>query len=382
MKFTINYKTFKNITERASAVCAKATSIPVFSCVELVADAENETVTVKAGNLRSFAEIRTNEVSVIESGNGFIDLPFLKRLYKITGEITVSTEGNNIVFNNGKKQSAIYSQNLEPIDFPKVEKVKPAFSVDKAEILDTFSRLSCCLCTNEAKPIHTGFKFGNEVGENYISSLDGYKAMRRTVDWGFRKNLDMVIPSIVAKELPKVSNNKIDETIIVDSNDTHVWFKGRDFTYIIRLLEGNFLDTAKFFSDAEKKAVSFEVAAKEMATIGKEYKEICGFKLPMTFCFTNGKIISVGMNDSYITSDVLNADNKVGIPDNMVWGVNPNHVAEVFGSFGKSDVQIYTDGTRIDLWVICGDDGYKALILPVRLKDTTSVSALSFAQSA
>ena len=59
MKFTIDSAEFKSITERAAVVSNKKGPVVYVTSINLIADAENQKVTIRATNLTSYAQVFT-----------------------------------------------------------------------------------------------------------------------------------------------------------------------------------------------------------------------------------------------------------------------------------------------------------------------------------
>ncbi len=376
MKFTIYSTEFKNITERAAVVCLKKGSPSVTSLL-IIADKENQRVIIKAANMNSYAEIYTDDVRVEEGGKIFVELENVKRLYNVVGEITVEATNNFIKVRSNKKQGEVYAfADLDEIAFPKIVSDK-AFSADKDEMLETFSKLSCCLSGDESRPIFTGFNVAvNNSGVDRvdrIASCDGYRAVMRKVEWNFNPVLNITIPGYIVKELSKVSANKRKENVDVLYNDKFAWFVGTDFTYTTRLLEGKYFDIDKNF-EIGYSTYGFEIPANILFSIAKEYSSFLkGTQIPMYVCYINGKLVTAAMSSHYKTSDVLEAENMHDIPENLRYAMNPMYVKDVLEIFEKDNIVIEADlNNKFTPWFFKGDNGYTGLILPVRPKDDLS----------
>ena len=272
MKFTIDSATFKNITERASAVSNKTGFTVYETSVNLIADAESQKVIVKSTNLNAFAEVFTDNVSVQESGNVFVDVDDLKRLYNIIGDLTVESDGKTLLVRGSKKQGEVCATEQNNMDFPQVDG-EMAFAADKEDMLDTFSKLSCCLESdmNGAKKLFAGFNVADVLCRPRIAALDGYRAAVRVTEWKYRIGLNITVPGYIVKELTKVSANKKTEEITVYASDKHARFVGSDFAYTTRLLKGKYLDIDSLLVLKEQ-TYAFEIAADKLFAVAKEYE--------------------------------------------------------------------------------------------------------------
>ena len=379
MKFVIDSKEFKNVTERASIVCSKK-GLFCLTSLFIIADKENQLITVKATNMDSFAEVYTDYAKVYESGKFYVELENLKRLYNVSGEITVESTENSVKVRSNKKQSEVPTNSSDEIEFPSVKHIG-CFSADKEEMLDTFSKLSCCLSTSDAKKIMTGFNIRN----NHIAACDGYRVAMRDVEWNFANGLNITIPGYVCKELSKVSANKREENIKVfcDDKNKFVRFVGFDFAYTTRLLEGVFFDVDTVMNFGDYPTYSFDVKADSLFAISKEYHALLKNIQGVMYIFhINGKFVAVAMSPSYKTSDIVETENENNVPDNLRYAFNPRLINGVAGIFGKQTITIESVLNKgFTGWKFKGENGYSALVLPVRPQDDLS-DVENFAASA
>lgn len=371
MKFSIDSKEFKNITERAAVVCCKK-GISSLTSILIIADAENQRVTIKATNLESYAEVFTDDVRVAESGNVFVEVDNLKRLYNVVGEIEVATTEKSIKVKSSKKQSEVYVGDNDEIAFPSVTS-DVAFMADKEDMIETFSKVACCLSVDDTRPILTGFNVATISGDNRIATCDGYRIAMRKVEWNFRDGLNITIPGKIVKELSKASSNKQTENLNVFADDKYVKFVGTDFAYTCRLLDGQYFDVDSVM-DVGYSTYGFEIKAENLLTIAKEYGSFLkGTQIPMYVCYINGKIVTAAMNRDYKTSDVLEVENERNIPENLRYALNPMFLKDAMTIFEKQNITVESDlNGKFASWKFVGNNGYSALILPVRPREDLS----------
>ena len=377
MRFTIDSAEFKIITERAAIVSNKKGPVVYVTGINLIADAEKQKVTIRATNLTSYALVFTDAAVVKESGNVYIEAEDLRRLYNIVGDITVESDGKTLLVRSSKKQGEISASTPKELLFPTTDE-NLAFAADKEDMLDTFSKLSCCLAGDE-RPPYTGFNVADVSFHHRIAALDGYRAAVRGIEWKFRDGLNITIPGFIVKELTKVSANKKEEEIAVYADEKYVRFVGLDFVYITRLLEGKYLDVDSLLVP-KGATYKFEVKADKLFAIAKEYSGFLSkVKQPMFLCYKNGKYIAAAESLQYRTSDVLEISNECGVPEDLIYSVNSHFLKDLMAIFGKETVVIESGlhGAEHNTWLIRGENGYSALILPVRpLNDMSGIRKL------
>lgn len=383
MKFNINAKVFKNITERVAIILNKKNIFPAFRT--LVIETDNNMVKVfgTSDYLNSYVAVYTDDVDIIETGIGYIDVQFLKRLYNITGEITVETFNGKLRISNFKKQSEVYT---EPFDYTYMsdnQKKELLFKADKDDFLDTICKLTCCLSTNEQKALFTGYNIVNTDSYIYIISCDSYKLMKRDTNWNGEQDFNITIPNIT-KYLKKIFANKEDEIISVYSDNKKIWFEGIDFVYIVSLLKGNYPDLTNNLNDGNYD-YWFDVEAKELMNICKEYYDIIKEddnknKFPMYMCFTENGFNTAIVTSNYITSDVIEIYYN-NVPREMIWAVNPKYIKDVMNVFGDNIITIHGRNNEIKPWKFVDDKGYSAIISPVKANNNFVNAVKSFIES-
>ena len=375
MKVIINAKDFKNITERTAVVCAKKSAFISLEGLFLTANKDTQEITVKASNAETYAEVHMR-AEVAEGGNAFIKCSDLKRLYNVTGEITLTAKEQFIRAKNSKKQSEVCTCEVEEIAFPSIV-FDRAFSADKEEMLDTFTKLSCYLSDNNRNPVLTGFNVASTKNSSRIISCDCCRIGRRKVEWDMPDGLNITIPGRIVKELAKVSANKCTENIDVFTNNKYVWFVGKDFTYTAHLLTGTYPDAEKNIDEAMPHG--FTTNATSLCSIAKEYMGIVkGTNMPMFVWYLNtGKLIAaVVNNDNYRTADVVEATVE-NIPKDFRHAFNPAYIKDATAIFGKKDVRVKFDvSRRFSPWTFSGEDGYEVLVLPVNPGHATIIEPL------
>lgn len=373
MKFNINAKVFKNITERVAIILNKKNMFPAFRT--LVIETDNNMIKVfgTSDYLNSYVAVYTDDVEIIEAGIGYIDVQFLKRLYNITGEITVETFNGKLRISNFKKQSEVYT---EPFDYTYMsdnQKKELLFKANKDDFLDTICKLTCCLSTNEQRALLTGYNIVKKDGGISVVSCDSYKLMRRITNWNGEKDFNITIPNIT-KFFKKISDNKKKEVISVYTDNKYIWIEGKDFTYIVNLLEGNYPDLTNNLHD-DNYDYWFDINAKELMNIGKEYSDIIkeddNKKLrPMYMCFNENGFNTAVITSNYITSDTVDINVENNTPRETIWAVNPRYIKDVMKVFGDNVITVHGRNNEIEPWKFVNDNGYCAMILPVRPNET------------
>lgn len=377
MKFVIESKEFKNITERVASIRPKMrTAIEDKLCIE--ADEKNQRVIISGANDNSFVEVFTDNVKVFEDGKGFVEVDILKRFYILSGEIIVEAAENTIkVYNSKKNSSGIIEKDDGAITYPEIVG-NVAFTADKDDMVDTLQKLSCFLFNANDCDVKTGFNISVVFNKGRIMSCDGAKLGIREVDWNFSddySDLNITIPGYSAKELSKVSDNKRKGNIECFVTNKRVMFVGTDFTYTTRLLEGIYPDLDKIIKPMGS-TYGFEVYSEDLFEIAKEYSTFLkirkSVRSPMYFCHKDGKFLTVGISDKYSTSDMLTTKHHHDIPNDLRYAVNAALLKEIMSIFRKQIITVESNieqNPRFSPWYFIGEKGYSALLMPIRASE-------------
>lgn len=384
MKFNINAKVFKNITERVAIILNKKSAFPAFKTLVIETDDFHRIKVSGTSDSNSHVVVYTDDVEIVETGIGYIDVQFLKRLYNITGEITVETFNGKLRISNFKKQSEVYTEPFGCTYMSDNKKRELIFKADKDGFLDTICKLACCLSTNECRALFTGYNIVKKDEGISVVSCDSYKLMRRITNWNGEKDFNITIPNIT-KYFKKISDNKKEEIISVYTDDKHIWIEGKDFTYIVGLLEGNYPDLTNNLRD-ENYNFWFNINAKELMDIGKEYSDITkeddNKKLrPMYMCFTKKGFNTAVTTSNYITSDAVDINVENNVPREMIWAFNPRYIKDVMKVFGDNIIAVHGGDNEAKPWKFVDDNGYCAMICPVKCNETFVNAVKNFIES-
>lgn len=159
MKFIIDSKIFRTAVERVSVICAK-TGIPSTECIFVDADKESKRLTIHADNLETGAAVYIDNVKIIDDGKFASTLNYIKRLFNVSGEVTIWTDEKSIRIKNDKKQCQIPTQKAEDREIISLADGL-LFEADKDDFVNTLSKINKFRAIGESKPIYTGFNINS-----------------------------------------------------------------------------------------------------------------------------------------------------------------------------------------------------------------------------
>lgn len=375
MKFTITNAILKNAVSRVSSLVVKKSSIPALAGV-LVRAAENK-VTISAANFFDkgvYATVYIEDVIVFEDGAVVVPLVEMGKILMVKGVIDVSTDGNFIVSaKSDKKKSKVCGiSDGEFPDIPTVENSKENLVMDipdGVEFCKDMKILGATKGDNPSRPLYTGFNFDSQ--KKAICTIDGYQMTVKKTDSWSENNTNIVVSGSADGDLTKLVG-KDHGNISMYKNQRFVSFVGRDFEYISRMIDGNFIDWESLIPNKNDALSEFSFAdTKGFLDTLKEYDKFNNAK-SITPCVMAGysdyAILTDYRNANYTTTDEVEIKGR--IDKDMLIGLNPKYLHTVLNLYHKLGID-YTVRTysRLKPVVITGGD-YISLVVPMRISES------------
>lgn len=375
MKFTITNTILKNAVSRVSNLVEKKSSLPALAGV--LVKAANNKVTISAANFFDkgvYATVYIEDVSVFEDGAVVLPLVEMEKILMIKGVIDVSTDGNFIVSaKSDKKKSKVCGiSDGEFPDIPTVENSKENLVMDipdGKEFCDTLKILGATKGDNPSRPIYTGFNFDSQ--KKAICTIDGYQMTVKKIDFWSENNTNIVVSGSADKDLTKLVG-KDHRSISMYKNQRFVSFVGKDFEYISRMIDGDFIDWESLIPNKKDSLSEFSFTdTKGFLDTLKEYDKFNNAKSNSPFIMTgysDGSILTDYRNTNYITTDEVEISGKVD--SDLFMGFSPKFFYTALNLYHKLGVD-YTVRTysRLKPVVITGGD-FISLVVPMRVSET------------
>ena len=377
MKFTITNTILKNAVNRVSNLVEKKSSFPALAGV-LVRAAENK-VTISAANFFDkgvYATVYIEDVNVFEDGAVVIPLVEMEKILMIKGMINVSIDGNYIVSaKSDKKKSKVCGiSDGEFPDIPTVENSKENLVMDipdGVEFCKDMKILGATKGDNPSRPLYTGFNFDSQ--KKAICTIDGYQMTVKKIDSWSENNTNIVVSGSADGDLTKLVG-KDHGSISMYRNQRFVSFVGKDFEYISRTIDGNFIDWESLIPNKNDALSEFSFAdTKGFLDTLKEYDKFNNAKSTYPFIMTgysDKSILTDYRNTNYITTDEVEISGKVD--SDLFMGFSPKYFHTALNLYHKLGVD-YTVRTysRLKPVVITGGD-FLSLVVPMRVSETRS----------
>ena len=374
MKFTITNTILKNAINRVSALVDKKAYIPAFRGV-LIKAAENKvTISVVNSNDRDvYATVYINDVTIIEDGAVVIPLVEMEKILMIKGMINVSIDGNYIVSaKSDKKKSKVCGiSDGEFPDIPTVENSKENLVMDipdGVEFCKDMKILGATKSDNPSRPLYTGFNFNSQ--KKAICTIDGFQMTVKRIDSWSENGTNIVVSGSADGDLTKLVG-KDHGSISMYRNQRFVSFVGKDFEYISRTIDGNFIDWESLIPNKNDALSEFSFAdTKGFLDTLKEYDKFNNAKSTYPFImagYSDYAILTDYRNANYTTTDEVEIKGR--IDKDMLIGLNPKYLHTALSLYHKLGID-YTVRTygRMNPIVIFGGD-FINLVVPMRISE-------------
>ena len=369
MEIIIYNEILKNAVNRITSIICKKSYIPALSGFKIATDGDS--ITIQSTNMESYVTLRIDDVTIIEHGEIVIDSSDMEKILMVKGMIRITVNEKNIInAKSEKKKTTVCGISVKEYpEFPTVEQTENSLAMiipNANSFCSDLKILGVSKSIVESKPMYTGFNF-NSTNKS-ICTIDGYRMTVKKVDWFTEKSTNITVRGMVDKELAKIIG-KDKSKIRVYNTERYVAFVGSDFTYIVKLLVGNFLDWKETMPNEDVQSeFSFADTKAFLGTL-KEYDKFTD-KKNKTPCvitgYSSNSILTDFRNGRYNTTDEVNVNGNFS-KDTFI-GVNSKYLYEALSLYYKEDidytVKIYNSITPI---VITGGD-WISLVVPVKVQ--------------
>ena len=370
MEIIIYNEILKNAVNRITSIICKKSYIPALSGFKIATDGDS--ITIQSTNMESYVTLRIDDVTIIEHGEIVIDSSDMEKILMVKGMIRITVNEKNIInAKSEKKKTTVCGISVKEYpEFPTVEQTENSLAMiipNANSFCSDLKILGVSKSIVESKPMYTGFNF-NSTNKS-ICTIDGYRMTVKKVDWFTEKSTNITVRGMIDKELAKIVGKDKNE-IKVYHSERYVAFVGSDFTYIVKLLVGNFLDWKKMMPNKDVQSEFSFADTKAFLDTLKEYDKFTD-KKNKTPCvitgYSSNSILTDFRNGRYNTTDEVNVNGNFS-KDTFI-GVNPQYLYEALSLYCKEGidytVKIYKSITPI---IITGGDWIN-LVCPMRIEN-------------
>lgn len=377
MKFTMNAKELKAMMEKGLAAIDKKVTLDSLKKLYMQVE-EDGTVKMWGTDMEHFAEIRTNNAFDTSPGVLGIDIDDIKIISKMNGDVTledVSTEmQQRINIKCGKKIVTIPRYANTDIFLPAMDDTEAhIITTTESWLLETIANLSLFVAGDDANKMMNVFNFNTkrkrvEAVDNCrigTRSLENQKIITET-----ENPFDTV--KLHVKCLPvfkKIMDKKSDAEVKVYQDQKYIRISGKDFTYVIRRIDGQYFNIEQMLCDSRD--FVFNADREEMLKIMKYNADMVKEeKEPTIFHSENGKLYTYLQTSRYQTFDEIETENLV-MDEDLFIGFNSHYLVDVL-SVIDSENPVFRGSKRNAPMYIDGNE-YNFLILPINIAEESYI---------
>lgn len=358
-------KILEAVTHLSRIVSAK-TSLPVLEGILI--SAEQGKVTLISYNLEIGIK-KEIYASTKEEGDIVISAKILADILRRMDGISVEISTDDRLMCHIKSGSADFDiMGMAAADFPEMpgvsEKNKITFG---GEIIKNMVRRTIfAVAQNEGtRPILTGINITFSKGFVKFVAIDGYRLAIRTEKLNVDEDVNIIIPGKAIGELIKLIPDD-NEDVEIYLNDNLVCFKTGGYSFISRLLDGNFVDYKKTVPETYKQRIF--VKTKELIETIERISLVINdtFSTPVRCLFSEDKIIFS------CTSSIGRATESFPITlegEEFEIGLNSRYLTEALKATESETVKIEFGGPASGVLIKpTENEDFLYMIMPMRLK--------------
>lgn len=369
MKFTMDAKELKTMIEKGTAAIDKKLALASLRRLYLQVEADG-TVKTLGTDIEHYVEIRSNNAYNTSAGVLGIDTEDMKVIAKMNGEITledVSTEKENkINVKCEKKVVTIPKHENTDVFLPSMDDTEThILTMQESWLLETITNLHTYTSDNDSNKMMQVFNFNTT--HKRVEALDGYRIGMRTLE---NQKIEMEIENpfdsvkLHKKCMPvfkKIMDKKSDSEVKVYQDKKYIRVEGKDFTYIIRRIDGEYFKVNQMLTDDTD--YMFNADRENMLSVMKYNCDMVKQeKKPVVFHSEDGKLYSYMMTSRYETFDELETSDNT-MDNGLFIGFNPYDLADAF-SIVDTDKPICRGRNNKSPMFIDGNE-YSFLVLPI-----------------
>lgn len=371
MKFTMNAKELKAMMEKGVAAIDKKVTLDSLKKLYIQVE-EDGTVKMWGTDMEHFAEVKTDNTWNTSPGVLGIDIDDIKIISKMSGEVTledVSTKTQQrINIKCGKKIVTIPRYANTDIFLPAMDDTEAhIITTTESWLLETIANLSLFVAGDDVNKMLNVFNFNTK--RKRIEALDNHRIALRSLDSQeiitvTENPFDTV--KLHVKCLPvfkKIMDKKSDAGVKVYQDQKYIRISGKDFTYVIRRIDGQYFNIEQMLCDSRD--FVFNADREEMLKIMKYNADMVKEeKEPTIFHSENGKLYTYLQTSRYQTFDEIETKNLV-MDEDLFIGFNSHYLVDAL-SVIDSENPVFRGSQRNAPMYIDGNE-YNFLILPINI---------------
>jgi DNA polymerase-3 subunit beta len=250
-------------------------------------------------------------------------------------------------------------------DFPKLPDVEAAetFTVERAALLETVSRVARAASRDESRPVLTGILVRFEGGKLVMAATDSYRlSVKETeLSGGESSELEAIVPARALTELGRVAQDSAELQVGVQEN--HVVFGAGDVWLTTRRIDGQFPNYKQLIPETFEHEVT--LPREEFLEVVRRASVMAQRNSPLRLSFAEGEVTV-----SAQTQEVGEAKETLPVPfagEPLEIGFNPDFLRDGLESVEADEVALQLISSLRPGLIRSPEENFAYLIMPIRL---------------
>jgi DNA polymerase-3 subunit beta len=279
-----------------------------------------------------------------------------------SGEIALQIEENTLAIK--QKQTEIVLSLQDPDEFPEVKKIggNEEIVIDGTTLLEMIEKVSFAISVDETRYILTGMHISGKDGSMVVVGTDGFRmAFYQKQIEGMKNFKGITIPKRSLSEMERVIDEG--EKVIMTIDDKHVQISTQNVIVVSRVIEGSFPDYENVIPQGNDNTVVLE---KESFVRGlKKVSSIIGRSEPIKMSLAKGKLEMEAESDIGRAKEVIDIDYN---GESTTMNFNVRFVMDVVSHIGGNVVIMSAPTTYgAVLFREENNEFYKNIVMPIRI---------------
>ena len=366
MKFIVERAKLLETVLKLQSVVGSKTSMPVLEGILI--SAEQGKITLIAYNLEMGIK-KEIYAKCEEVGDIVIPAKLLADILRKMSDMQVEISADSKLNCNIKCGEATFDiMGMAATDFPEIPSVSSdnSFKVDGKVFASLKKGTAFAAAQNEgAKPILTGINISLNDGFIQFVAIDGYRLAIKKEKIDNQNNFEFTVTGKALNEVVKLIDDE-SEDIEINVSNRLIGFNINGYTFISRLLEGDFVNYQKTIPTENKQRVV--VNTRDLINTIERVSLLISesFTTPIRCYFNELNVVFTCATSVGRATETFNLKLE---GENFEIGLNSHYLLDVLKAIEDEQIQILFNGPNAGvLFLPVDDDNFKYMIMPMRLK--------------
>ena len=366
MKFIVERAKLLETVLKLQSVVGSKTSMPVLEGILI--SAEQGKITLIAYNLEMGIK-KEIYAKCEEPGDIVIPAKLLADILRKMSDMQVEISADSKLNCNIKCGEATFDiMGMAATDFPEIPSVSSdnSFKVDGKVFASLKKGTAFAAAQNEgAKPILTGINISLNDGFIQFVAIDGYRLAIKKEKIDNQNNFEFTVTGKALNEVVKLIDDE-SEDIEINVSNRLIGFNINGYTFISRLLEGDFVNYQKTIPTENKQRVV--VNTRDLINTIERVSLLISesFTTPIRCYFNELNVVFTCATSVGRATETFNLKLE---GENFEIGLNSHYLLDVLKAIEDEQIQILFNGPNAGvLFLPVDDDNFKYMIMPMRLK--------------